>query len=302
MKPGCIVSFHTNPYTCGVARFNRALADEMGVQLVSIESFVKSPVMNALVSVKFDEMSDGATVILGSVLLAGEYSFDLLLHDVHQTPEEIAFCLEARKVFAVTKELRDKLIDIRPDAIATFAPGAPVIQQQTGFDLTLITFGMAHKIRFERYKKLGELLSKDSRRVQLEISTALHEGTTFSEEFFSINTEISGVFGGNVSFLGFLADAEVSRRILNADALIAFFPHGARENNTTVLSAMAHGCAVITNLDARSPSWMQHGESVFDIGELEVFPSGEELQRVGKNAINAVSPYSFSALANQLES
>jgi glycosyltransferase involved in cell wall biosynthesis len=194
------------------------------------------------------------------------------------------------------------LIDIRPDAIATFAPGAPVIQQQTGFDLTLITFGMAHKIRFERYKKLGELLSKDSRRVQLEISTALHEGTTFSEEFFSINTEISGVFGGNVSFLGFLADAEVSRRILNADALIAFFPHGARENNTTVLSAMAHGCAVITNLDARSPSWMQHGESVFDIGELEVFPSGEELQRVGKNAINAVSPYSFSALANQLES
>ena len=302
MKPGCIVSFHTNPYTCGVARFNRALADEMGVQLVSIESFVKSPVMDALVSVKFDEMSDEATVILGSILLAGEYSFDLFLHDVGQTPEEIAFCLEARKVFAATKELRDKLIDLRPDAIATFAPGAPVIQQQTGFDLTLITFGMAHKIRFERYKKLGELLSKDSRRVQLEISTALHEGTTFSEEFFSINTEISGVFGGNVSFLGFLADAEVSRRISNADALIAFFPHGARENNTTLLSAMAHGCAVITNLDARSPSWMQHGESVFDIGELEAFPSGGELQRVGKNAINAVSPYSFSTLANQLES
>ena len=301
MKPACIVSFHTNPYTCGVARFNRALADEMGVPLLSIESFVQTPTANSLVSVKFDEMSDEATVMLGSILLAGNHPFDLLLHDVHKTPAEITYCRQAGKVYAATEELKDKLLDVRPDAIASFAPGAPVVEQQTGFDLTLITFGMAHKIRFERYKKLGELLSADPRTVQLEISTALHEGTTFSEEFFSVNTEISTVFGGNVSFLGFLADGEVSRRIVAADALIAFFPHGARENNTTVLSAMAHGCAVITNLDERSPAWMKHGESVFDISKLEVFPSAAELQRVGKNAVNAVAPYSFSALAKQLE-
>jgi hypothetical protein len=68
-----------------------------------------------------------------------------------------------------------------------------------------------------------------------------------------------------------------------------------------VLSAMAHGCAVITNLDKRSPAWMKHGESVFDISELERFPSAVDLERVGKNAVVAVAPYSFSALAKQLE-
>jgi len=164
----------------------------------------------------------------------------------------------------------------------------------------LITFGMAHKIRSERYQKLGELLRGDTRTVQLEISTALHEGTTFSEEFFSVNTEISSVFKGNVSFLGFLADGEVSRRISAADALIAFFPHGARENNTTVLSAMAHGCPVITNLDSYSPIWMRHNESLFDIAQLETFPAATELKRVGANAVKAVEPFSFYHLAKQL--
>ena len=300
MKITCIVSFHTNPYTCGVARFNRALADELQVPLSSIKSFSESPVGGALISVKFDEMSAEATTQLGAALLGDRKSFDLLLHDVHKSPEEILFCREARAVYAATSELRDRLVDVRPDALASFAPGAPVIIQPPKFDLTLITFGMAHKIRSERYQKLGELLRGDSRTVQLEISTALHEGTTFSEEFFSVNTEISSVFKGNVSFLGFLADGEVSRRIRAADALIAFFPHGARENNTTVLSAMAHGCPVITNLDSYSPIWMRHNESLFDIAQLETFPAATELKRVGANAVKAVEPFSFYHLAKQL--
>ena len=293
----CIISFHTNPYTCGVARFNRALADEMGIPLLSIEEFVVKPSANALVSVKFDEMSPEATVLLGSVLLEGAISFSLLLHDVHKSPEEVAFCQRAGKVFAANAELRVKLLDVRPDSVATFAPGAAEQKPAETFDLTLITFGMAHKIRSDRYKKLGQLLRSDARSAQLEISTALHEGTTFSEEFFSVNTEISEAFQGNVSFLGFLADGEVSRRIVAADALVAFFPKGVRENNTTVLSAMAHGCCVITNLDEGSPSWMKHNESVFDIDQLKVFPSAEELRRVGTEARVAVSPYSFKHLA-----
>jgi hypothetical protein len=78
---------------------------------------------------------------------------------------------------------------------------------------------------------------------------------------------------------------------------VAFFPKGVRENNTTVLSAMAHGCCVITNLDEGSPSWMKHNESVLDIDQLKVFPSAEELRRVGTEARVAVSPYSFKHLA-----
>jgi hypothetical protein len=293
----CVVSFHTNPYTCGVARFNRALADEMQIPLLSIDAFATAPLANALVSVKFDEMSPEATVLLGSTLLEGANPFSLLLHDVHKTPEEVAFCHRAVKVFAANAELCAKLQDVRPDALAAFAPGAAEQKKSGTFDLTLITFGMAHKIRSDRYKKLGQLLRGDARSAQLEISTALHEGTSFSEEFFSVNTEISEAFEGNVSFLGFLADGEVSRRIVAADALVAFFPKGARENNTTVLSAMAHGCCVITNLDEGSPSWMKHGDSVLDIDQLTELPSAQELRRVGNAARDAVAPYSFQHLA-----
>ncbi len=98
-----------------------------------------------------------------------------------------------------------------------------------------------------------------------------------------------------------MADSEVSRRISSASALVAFFPSGVRENNTTVLSAMAHGCAVITNIDGDSPSWMEHGVSVFDIDQLNSFPTEIELNTVGQNAIEAVRPYSFSSLAEILE-
>ncbi len=293
----CVVSFHTNPYTCGVARFNRSLADEMQIPLLSIDAFATAPLANALVSVKFDEMSPEAIVLLGSTLLEGASPFSLLLHDVHKTPEEVAFCRRAVKVFAANAELCAKLQDVRPDALPAFAPGAAEQKKSGTFDLTLITFGMAHKIRSDRYKKLGQLLRGDARSAQLEISTALHEGTSFSEEFFSVNTEISEAFEGNVSFLGFLADGEVSRRIVAADALVAFFPKGARENNTTVLSAMAHGCCVITNLDEGSPSWMKHSDSVLDIDQLTELPSAQELRRVGNAARDAVAPYSFQHLA-----
>jgi hypothetical protein len=97
-----------------------------------------------------------------------------------------------------------------------------------------------------------------------------------------------------------LADDEVSRRLHAADALVAFFPHGVRENNTTVLSAMAHGCAVITNFDSYSPTWMEHGKSVLDINRLVTFPSANELSRVGEAARLAVAPFTFESLASLL--
>jgi glycosyltransferase involved in cell wall biosynthesis len=159
---------------------------------------------------------------------------------------------------------------------------------------------MAHKIRSEGYRKLGAILKLDTRTFQLEISTALHDGTSFSEDFFSVGSEIGEVFDGNVSFLGFLADDEVSRRMTEADALVAFFPSGVRENNTTVLSAMAHSCAVITNLDEYSPPWMKHGESVFDVNQLAEFPSSAELSAVRIGAKKAVGPYTFEQLSKLL--
>ena len=288
-----VVSFHTNPYTCGVARFNQALAKSMQVPVESVLQFEASQETVSLLSLKFDEIPEAMSERLLENLDQQLAAFDLFLHGINQSAIESKYIAKARRVIVASLEYADLIQEQRSDVIALFAPGAGVSGLRSTFDITLLTFGMAHKIRSDGYRKLGVMLKTDSRTFQLEISTALHDGTSFSEDFFSVGSEIGEVFEGNVSFLGFLADDEVSRRLTNADALVAFFPSGVRENNTTVLSAMAHGCAVITNLDEYSPPWMKHGESVFDVNQLASFPSNEELLVVRTGAKNAVSPYTF---------
>jgi len=300
MSYSILVSYHTNPYTCGVARFNQALATALGVPVCAVTKLAGHNSDMLLLSLKFEEMSTGvAEKLLDDLQVVGA-KFDLFLHGIANTEIEQKFISSARRVIVATQEYADLIQSQRGDVVAYFAPGATDAGITRSVEITLLTFGMAHKIRSEGYRKLGQLLSADSRTVQLEISTALHDGTSFSEDFFSVGSEISQVFNGNVSFLGFLADDEVSRRLHAADALVAFFPHGVRENNTTVLSAMAHGCAVITNFDSYSPIWMKHGKSVFDIDQLSTFPSANELIRAGEAARQAVAPFTFGSLATLL--
>lgn len=300
MKYDCIVSFHTNPYTCGVARFNQSLARTLGVDVVSIADYLNMSNRVPLLSLKFEEIPDHVAQELLQHQLRSNSKFDLYLHGVHESEPRLKLVERARKVFVGSRDHAEAIRPTRPDIIALFAPGAPFTGERQLFDLTLLTFGMAHKIRADGYRKLGEIMAPDPRSVQLEISTALHEGTSFSDDFFSVNAEISEVFKGSVIFLGFLADGEVSRRLREADALVAFFPGGVRENNTTVLSAMAHGCPVITNTDLYSPEWMKHGESIFDIDLLDTFPTTDELETVGHGAVTAVAPYTFERFAELL--
>ena len=296
----CVVSYHTNPYTCGVARFNKSLADSLGVPLVGVVGYIQNPDGIALLSLKFEEVDEHSAKELLASIKKTDIQFGILLHAVTDIAIEQEYVALAKNVYVASRWDTEMMQPKRSDVITLFAPGAPVTATGKEFDLNLLTFGMAHKIRTEPYRKLGKLLHNDDRSVQLEISTALHEGTSFNEDFFSVGAEIAEVFDGNVSFLGFLADDEVSRRMTEADALVAFFPSGVRENNTTVLSAMAHGCAVITNLDEYSPPWMKHGESVFDVNQLTSFPSSAELSAVRIGAKKAVSPYTFEQLSKLL--
>ena len=295
-----LVSYHTNPYTCGVARFNQALSAALKIPIVAMSNFNSQTSDVLLLSLKFEEISHESAEQLLSNIQASGAVFDLFLHGIVDSEIEQEFVATARRVFVASNEYADQIRSLRADVVSYFAPGASDRSKNIDANLTLLTFGMAHKIRSAGYKKLGQLFSDDARTVQLEISTALHDGTSFSEDFFSVGSEISQVFDGNVSFLGFLADEEVSRRLHAAHALVAFFPSGVRENNTTVLSAMAHGCPVITNLDSYSPSWMKHDESVFDIDQLLTFPSKDALLRVGDAARRAVAPYTFESLASSL--
>lgn len=297
MKPTAVVTYHTNPYTCGVARFNIALAESLQIPLLTLKDFLAKPMSGSLLSIKCEEIGEEYSRELSRFLVSTTEKYDVYLHGLDHSEAERIVVTQAGRVFTATMEQADAIRGMRSDVQSTFAPGASPSPLLKKVDCTLLTFGMAHKIRVAGYRKLGQILHGDARTFRLEISTALHEGTTFSEDFFTVGKEIREVFDGNVSFLGFLADEEVSNRMRATDALVAFFPQGVRENNTTVLSAMSHGCAVITNIDKYSPSWMVHGSSVFDIDKMTGFPSRTDLEEVGRNARQAVAPYSFSQLS-----
>lgn len=301
MTYSAIVSYHTNPYTCGVARFNHSLATATGVPLITLESYLgSSGSSEVLLSIKLEEIDAPTLLLLAQKLKSGVPPYLLFLHATDGSDLEVELCTAAVRVFAASAEIANKIRAVRGDVIAVFAPGAPVLPRQTPVDCTLLTFGMAHKIRSDGYRHLAALMKGDSRTFCLEISTALHEGGTFDENFFVVGEEISVAFAGNVRFLGFLADAEVSDRLREVDALVAFFPRGARENNTTVLSAMTHGCAVITNLDAESPPWMVHNKTVFDINKLTALPEKSQLREVGEAGERSASGFSFVSLAELL--
>lgn len=298
-----MVSYHTNPYTCGVARFNHSLARVMNVPLRTFDDFLEGSLPQiTLLSIKLEEINSSTLALIDSVLTSGMTPFALLLHGTDGSERERRMCDGASRVFAASAEIAESVRKVRPDVVPVFAPGAPVLSRQMPADCTLLTFGMAHKIRSDGYRKLASLMRGDSRTFSLEISTALHEGGTFDENFFVVGEEISSAFGGSVRFLGFLADAEVSERLRRVDALVAFFARGVRENNTTVLSAMTHGCAVVTNLDDNSPSWMIHAETVFDINKLARFPGKAEIRAVGEAGMKVASEFSFERLAEVISS
>ena len=293
-----VVSYHTNPYTCGVARFNHSLASALGVPVVPLDLYLKNADSGlVLLSIKLEEIGQETLAALGSKLQASALNFDVFLHAIDGSQLELELLAQAKRVFAASGEIADRVHVNRPDVASTFAPGAPVQPRLLPADCTLLTFGMAHKIRSDGYRRLATLLEGDSRSFRLEISTALHEGGSFDASFFTIGDEISAAFSGSVRFLGFLADAEVSERLREVDALIAFFPRGVRENNTTVLSAMTHGCPVITNLDNASPDWMVHEVTVFDINKMEGFPDKSALRQVGDAGMRAAGRFTFEVLA-----
>lgn len=82
-----------------------------------------------------------------------------------------------------------------------------------------------------------------------------------------------------------LSDDAVNYFLDKTQLFRAFFGKGARANNTSVLAAMRRGCAVLTNCDEYSPSWMKHGENILDIHRTNADDLDKIiLDKIGKNA------------------
>jgi hypothetical protein len=284
----CVVSYHLNPATCGVARFNRLLAAQLGVPMLGIFDPELLGHQEPLVSVKIEEFSADQLAPLAHRLdeLYSRQSVRLFLHTFSNTAIEQDMLRRATAVYCGNAEILGFIGTLRPDAVELWCPG--MLNDETRFrptEIKVFSFGMAHKLRGDHFVKLHRLLQDTGRSFALYLSTALHENTSFDDSFNGAFEELRGLFGEHVYFLGFLSDLAVYNYIHDSTFFAAFFEKGVRANNTSVNAAMACGAVVITNLDSHSPAALAHDLNLLDIDRLEVLPTEQSyLERIRLNA------------------
>src|SRR5687767_795811 len=298
----CIAGYHLNPWTCGIAKFNAILAKYLGVPVVGLRAVELGSHRRPLLSLKLSEFSsvDAADLDLWASSRAGQ--FELFLHAFDGTEVEQRLVAAAAKVYCGNSELFTELQTMRPDIQELFCPGTilnPQRFQRT--ELSVFTFGMAHKIRVPLYRRLRDLLDATGKSYSVYVSTALHENTSFDGSFVVRFEELQSIFNGQVYFMGYLSDTAVFNHLLDCTFLAAFFEKGLRANNTTVNAAMECGCSVITNLDEFSPRGLVHMKNVIDINLCDRLPDAEQNERIGLAAREiAHAEYGWDQLVAQL--
>jgi hypothetical protein len=300
----CILGYHLNPLTCGIAKFNLALGEQLGIPVLSLFDPSAAKARRPLLSVKLSEFSytHGRELVRFLDERPATQSLELFLHAYDDSEIERRMVAEADIIYVGNSELVEQLGRVRPDVIEAWCPG--VLFDATPFnqtELSVFTFGMAHKVRGEHYQKLDELLRGTGKSYSLYLSTALHEGVALETALQGAVKSIKDHFSGPVYFLGFLSDAATLHYLRTTTYFAAFFGTGVRANNTSVHTAMSNGAVVITNLDGSSPQGFVHMDSVLDIGRCAVLPTdGETLKRMSERAKATVAPYDWRSLAEHL--
>jgi hypothetical protein len=298
----CIAGYHLNPWTCGIAKFNAILAKQLAVPVVGIREAELGAYKRPLLSLKMSEFSEDDTADLDLWSAAHKGQFELFLHAFDGTEMEQRLVRAAGRVYCGNSELYQQLQGIRSDVHELFCPGtilSPQRFQRT--ELSVFTFGMAHKIRVPLYRRLRDLLDATGQSYSVYVSTALHENTGFDDSFVVRFEELQSIFNGQVYFMGYLSDTAVYNQLLDCTFLAAFFERGLRANNTTVNAAMESGCAVITNLDQHSPEGFVHMKNIIDINACERLPGADDTGQIGRAALEiARAQYGWDRLVAEL--
>jgi hypothetical protein len=298
----CIAGYHLNPWTCGIAKFNTILARHLDAPVVGLRAVELGNYRRPLLSIKMSEFTseDAADLDVWSQAHAG--NFELFLHAFDGAPVEHRLLAAAGRVYCGNQELAHELTPVRPDIVELFCPGTLLNPQRfERTEISVFTFGMAHKIRVPLYRRLHELLEATGLTYSVYVSTALHENTSFDGSFVVRFEELQSIFGGQVYFMGYLSDTAVFNHLVDCTYLAAFFEKGLRANNTTVNAAMECGCAVVTNLDEHSPRGLAHDRNVIDISRCERLPDATQAEGIGRAARElARADYGWERLAAQL--
>jgi hypothetical protein len=231
-----VLSYHLNPNTCGVAKFNHALAKRLGVPCAPLRTICLYP----LVSVKPEECG----------VPSFWPRFDLFLHGIPDALDDIR---KPVRIYAANQAIADAVRQQRPDVITAHCPSTVDGNADRG-GYRVLTFGMAHKLVLPHFANLKDELERDHPDYTLSLSTAVHEGSPWDEALTTSVEAMRGIFGDRLRVLGFLADDALARELAECDAVAAFFVPALRANNTSAWAALSAGKFLYTNLDAQSPA------------------------------------------------
>lgn len=244
MPVDAVLSYHMNPYTCGVAKFNHALAKRLGVSFSSLRTVTHH---HPLVSIKPEELSREAYIDV--TLLPVPY--DLFLHGVPGA-SLVPTVTRADRVYAANVVIAEAIRSQRPDVITAWCPST-IDGDPTRAVYRVLTFGMAHKLALQHFRKLKVDLDRDHPQYTIEFSTAVHEGSPWDEALTRSVEAMRGIFGDHLRVLGYLADDALAKELNDCDAVAVFFEPAFRANNTTAWAVLAAGKTLYTNIDAQSP-------------------------------------------------
>lgn len=286
-----VLSLHPHPETSGVTRFNMRLAQELGVPHGTIDqgAFANHPLLSMRphdLEAHYSEAGVDAFIKCVPVWLHDEGALAAPL------------MRDASEVYVSNRYLAR----VYPGSIPLWCPGS--LETQVNLNRPrgrFFTCGMAHQLSLDLHRRVRERAEQSAEPYWAVLSMAVHADHQFSEAIASVRQEFLDCWNGRGEFAGLLADGYLATELESCTYYVGFFPGGVRENNTTVMQAMAAGCCVITNLDEWSPPEFVHNETVLDIHQLDRLDP-DRVAPIGKAAANLMATrYSWRALVAQVQ-
>jgi hypothetical protein len=279
-----VVTPHLNFAGSGTARFNAILAERLGVPLLEVTDPRVTTCSRPMFSVKVGDLPSREAELVAAAIEQLP-AWEVFLHDYGGRSLEEQLVRGAQIVWCGNDEVRTKVGLLNGRLENAWAPG--LIFDERPFpdaDISVFSFGMAHKVRTDLFRRLRDLLELSGRSYALYMSNASHETATLEDEQVVFD-EMRAIFPAALYFLGHISDVAVFNYLRAATFYAAFFRGGLRANNTSVASAMQYGAVVITNLDEYSPRYLRHLDNVIDLNRCSELPTDAELlRRIGERA------------------
>jgi hypothetical protein len=281
-----VVTHHRDSFRSGVGRFNELLAQRLGVPVLGIRRLLTAGVERPLLSFKIAELAPAELAVLERLVETKPFEWELFLHVYDGFPVEEALVRGAAHVHAGNHEVHAQVEGLAPSVDTLWSPG--LILDERPFrptDISVFSFGMAHKIRTDLFERLRDLLDASARSYAVYLSAANHE-TTQMRDAHLIFDELHEIFPSTLYFLGNLSDVAVFNYLRSSTFFASFFLGGVRANNGSIAAAMERGAVVITNLDEHSPPEFVHLDNLVDIGQTRELPlEPDALAAIGRRAV-----------------